>query len=43
MAHRLRPGPETAHFIEHEAHKDIALVIPALRELHYVTRYDNPE
>lgn len=38
-----RPGPETAHFIEHEAYKDIALVIPALRELHYVTRYDDPE
>ncbi|QKD19598.1 UPF0149 family protein [Mesorhizobium sp. NZP2077] len=38
-----RPGPETAHFIEHEAYKDIALVIPALRELHYVTRYGNPE
>ncbi|MFD2054981.1 UPF0149 family protein [Mesorhizobium calcicola] len=34
-----RPGPETAHFIEHEAYKDIALVIPALRELHYVTHY----
>ncbi|WP_292192242.1 hypothetical protein [Mesorhizobium sp.] len=40
-----RPGPETAHFIEHEAYKDIALVIliPALRELHYVTRYDDPK
>lgn len=38
-----RPGPETAHFIEHEAYKDIALVIPALRELHYVTRYHDPE
>ncbi|MER9171607.1 hypothetical protein NKI12_30650 [Mesorhizobium australicum] len=23
-----RPGLETAHFIEHEAYKDIALVIP---------------
>ncbi|WP_245303377.1 UPF0149 family protein [Mesorhizobium loti] len=38
-----RPGPETARFIEHEAYKDIALVIPALRELHYVTRYDAPK
>ncbi|TIV49702.1 MAG: YecA family protein, partial [Mesorhizobium sp.] len=38
-----RPGPETAHFIEHEAYKDIALVIPALRELHYVTRSDSPQ
>ncbi|MER8428191.1 UPF0149 family protein [Mesorhizobium sp. M1403] len=38
-----RPGPDTAHFIEHEAYKDIALVIPALRELHYVTRYDDRE
>ena len=28
-----RPRPETAHFIEHEAHLDIALVIPALKEL----------
>ncbi|RWB58768.1 MAG: hypothetical protein EOQ48_21975 [Mesorhizobium sp.] len=37
-----RPGPETAHFIEHEAYKDIALVVPALRELHYVTHYDDP-
>ncbi|WP_292597224.1 hypothetical protein [Mesorhizobium sp.] len=37
-----RPGPDTAHFIEHEAYKDIAPVIPALRELHYVTHY-NPE
>ncbi|WP_292520396.1 UPF0149 family protein [Mesorhizobium sp.] len=26
-----RPGPETGRFIEHEAYKDIALVIPALR------------
>lgn len=34
------PVPETAHFIEHEAYKDIAVVIPALRELHYVTHYD---
>jgi hypothetical protein len=32
-----------AGHIEHEAYKDIALVIPALRELYYVTRYDNPE
>lgn len=32
-----RPAPETAHFIEHEACKDISLVVPALRELHYVT------
>jgi hypothetical protein len=38
-----RPEPETAHFIEHLAYKDIALVIPALRELHYVTRYDDPK
>lgn len=38
-----KPGPETAHFIKHEAYKDIALVIPALRELHYVTRYDDPK
>ncbi|MET3598055.1 yecA family protein [Mesorhizobium shonense] len=38
-----RPGPDTAHFIEHEAYKDIALVIPALRELHYVTRYGDPQ
>ncbi|TIQ26188.1 MAG: UPF0149 family protein [Mesorhizobium sp.] len=36
-----RPGPETAHFIEYEAYKDISLVIPALRELHYVTH--NPQ
>jgi hypothetical protein len=35
-----RPGRETAHFIEHEAYKDTAFVIPALRELHYVTHYD---
>ncbi|ESX98398.1 hypothetical protein X753_31195 [Mesorhizobium sp. LNJC399B00] len=35
-----RPGPETARFIEHQAYKDIALVIPALREPHYVTHYD---
>ncbi|MER9362725.1 hypothetical protein [Mesorhizobium sp. M0500] len=38
-----RPGPETARFIEQEAYKDIALVIPSLRELHHVTRYDDPE
>ncbi|MER8640423.1 hypothetical protein [Mesorhizobium sp. M1365] len=37
MLGKTRPGPETAHFIEHEAYKDISVVIPALRELHYVT------
>lgn len=34
-----RPGPETAHFIEHEAYQDIAVVIPALKELHQTSRY----
>ncbi|BCG83341.1 hypothetical protein [Mesorhizobium sp. 113-3-3] len=38
-----RPGPETTHFIELEAYTDFALVVPALRELHCVTRYDGPE
>lgn len=38
-----RPGPETAYFLEHEGHKDIALAVPALRELHHVTYYDDPE
>ncbi|MER8646408.1 hypothetical protein [Mesorhizobium sp. M1252] len=37
---QAQAGAETARFIEHEAYKDIALVIPALRELHYVTHYD---
>ena len=36
-----RPGPETAHFIEHEAYLDIALVIPALKELNNGSRYGN--
>ena len=36
-----RPGPETAHFIEHEAYLDIALVIPALKELNNESRYGN--
>ena len=38
-----RSGPDTAHFIEHEAYKDIALVIPALNELHNTKWVDNPE
>ncbi|EHH14022.1 hypothetical protein MEA186_00761, partial [Mesorhizobium amorphae CCNWGS0123] len=38
-----KPRAETARFIEHEAYKDIALVIPVLRELHYFTRYDAPK
>jgi len=33
-----RPGPETARFIDHEAYQDIALVVPALKELHQSTR-----
>jgi yecA family protein len=31
-----RPGPETAVFIEHEAHKDIAPHVAAIREHHHV-------
>ena len=38
-----RSGPDTAHFIEHEAYKDIALVVPALNELHNTTWNDGPE
>jgi uncharacterized protein len=38
-----RPGPETAHFIEHEAYKDIAMVVPALNELHKTKWYDDVE
>lgn len=38
-----RPGPETAAFIEHEAHTDIASVVVALREHHQPTyRVDRP-
>jgi uncharacterized protein len=37
-----RPGPETANFIEHEAYKDIAWTIPAIREHHHTTWYDQP-
>lgn len=36
-----RTGPETAQFIEHEAYQDITLVVPALRELHHTTWYDD--
>lgn len=32
-----RPGPETAAFIEDEAHTDIASVVVALREHHQST------
>ena len=28
------PGPTTEHFFEHEGHKDIALVVPAIRDLY---------
>ena len=35
-----RPGPETAAFIEHEAHKDIAPMVAALREHHHTRWYD---
>lgn len=28
-----RSGPETTHFFEHEAYRDIALVVPAIKEL----------
>jgi uncharacterized protein len=35
-----RPGPETAHFIEHEAYHDIAQVVPELKVLHQSSRYD---
>ena len=38
-----RAGPETVHFIEHEAYKDIALVVPALNKHYKTTRYGNPE
>ena len=38
---KTRQGHETAHFIEHEAYKDIALVIPALNELHNTKWFDN--
>jgi yecA family protein len=38
-----RPGPETAAFIEHEAHRDIPSVVAALREHHHTTYYyDTP-
>ena len=36
-----RSGPDTNQFIEHEAYKDIALVIPALNELHNTKWFDN--
>lgn len=32
-----RPGTATAHFFEHEAHKDIALVVPAIYNVHHFT------
>jgi uncharacterized protein len=38
----LRPGPETATFIEDEAHKDIASMVAAIREHHHTTWYDKP-
>lgn len=38
-----RPGPETAHFIEHEGHKDIAQVVPAIREFFQTRRYRNAQ
>jgi uncharacterized protein len=38
---KLRPGPETVHFLEHEAHQDIAKVVPTLRELHQSSRYSD--
>lgn len=37
-----RPGPETAAFIEHEAHRDIAPMVAAIREHHQTTYYDQP-
>ena len=37
-----RAGPETAAFIEHEAHQDIPAVVAAIREHHRVTWYDEP-
>jgi len=36
-----RPGPETAAFIEHEAHQDIAPVVAAIRQPHQPTFYDH--
>ncbi len=38
-----RPGPETAHFIEHEAYKDIPFVVPAIKQLHDPLRYSGTE
>lgn len=35
-----RPGPETATFIEQEAHKDIAQAVASIREHHHVKWYD---
>jgi yecA family protein len=35
-----RPGPETAAFIEQEAHKDIAQAVASIREHHHVKWYD---
>ena len=37
-----RSRSDTGHFIEHEAYKDIALVIPALNELDNTKWFDNP-
>lgn len=37
-----RPGPETEAFLEHEAHRDIAVVVAAIRDHHRVTWYDEP-
>jgi uncharacterized protein len=34
-----RSGPETARFLEHEAWRDIALVVPALKQLFDPDRY----
>jgi yecA family protein len=34
-----RPGPETASFIEHEAHLDIAPVLCAIRDHYHTTHY----
>ena len=33
-----RPGPQTERFLENEANLDIAVVIPAIKELHYPIR-----
>lgn len=37
-----RPGPETAAFIEHEAHQDIPAMVNAIREHHHVRWADEP-